>query len=535
MNHKSFLVGIFFLLVLSFTAFLPTEESNAHPRLKKLAVWSPTYPVLTGKARNPVLQIHLEITEGEPLPVTELAFNLGNSDDVGDIAGAEVFYTGSSPQFAAEVAFGERQKGKKILTFKGSQNLQAGAHYFWLSLSLREEADLLHKVGVRFQRMVVGGKALPEPEFEPPFRKRIGRALRQHGDDGVDTYRIPGLVTTKEGTLIAVYDVRRHSSADLQGDIDVGMNRSTDGGQTWEPMRIIIDREEWGGLPQDQNGVGDPSILVDEQTNTIWVAGLWAYGHKDQRSWFASQPGLKPAETNQMILVKSEDDGKTWSAPINITEQIKDPAWRLLLQGPGRGITMRDGTLVFPAQFKDAEQVPHATIIYSRDRGKTWQIGTGAKSHTTEAQVVERSDGSLMLNMRDDRGSGPDGRNGTGARSVAVTKDLGQTWTEHPTSRQALPEPVCMASLIKHTVNGKPILLFSNPLDRYERQNLTIQLSEDEGNTWPEQYRLLLDEGQGRGYSCLTMIDEKTIGILYEGSQADLVFQKVRLEEVWGK
>jgi sialidase-1 len=502
--------------------------------LKDVSVWSPTYPVLTGKDDNPILRVRIDASGFErALPVTGMSFDLSASDDVKDIRYARLYYTGSSPNFSAGSPFGERSEGKEQIAFEGLRNLQPGPNYFWLSFSLREDADLLHQLGAAFDHAVVDKKAVRTATPYQYPRKRIGRALRQHMDDGVHTFRIPGLATTNEGTLIAVYDVRRESSVDLQGDVDVGMSRSTDGGQTWAPMEIILDMGRWGGLPEDQNGVGDPAVLVDRETNTIWVAGLWAHGHPGRRSWFASQRGLAPGKTNQMVLVKSEDDGQTWSAPINITEQIKDPNWHLLLQGPGRGITMKDGTLVFPAQFKDGDQIPHATIIYSRDRGQTWRIGTGAKSHTTEAQVVELRDGSLMLNMRDDRGGDEGGKNGTGARSIAVTKDLGKTWIEHPTSRRALPEPVCMASILKHDdAAGQSILLFSNPRHRYHRENMTIQLSKDEGSTWPEKFHLLLDEGQGRGYSCLTMIGEDTIGILYEGSGADLVFQKVSLRDL---
>src|SRR5690606_11074179 len=100
-----------------------------------------------------------------------------------------------------------------------------------------------------------------------PRPQRIGIALRQRGEDNVDTYRIPGLATTNTGTLIGVYDVRWNDPVDLQENIDVGMSRSTDGGRTWEPMKIIMDMGEYGGLPEDQNGIGDPAVLVDRNTN----------------------------------------------------------------------------------------------------------------------------------------------------------------------------------------------------------------------------------------------------------------------------
>jgi sialidase-1 len=223
--------------------------------------------------------------------------------------------------------------------------------------------------------------------------------VRKKGQDNCDTYRIPGLITTKKGTLIGVYDNRYNNSLDLQEHVDIGMSRSTDGGESWEPMKVIMDMGEWGGKPQNLNGIGDPSILYDHNTNTIWVAALWMSGlDTNKRLWWASGPGMTPEETGQFILTKSTDDGLTWSPPINITSQIKDPNWQLLLQGPGKGITLDDGTLVFPAQFKSNIGVKaldggvytcHSTIVYTKDQGKNWQIGTGAKSNTTEAQVVQ--------------------------------------------------------------------------------------------------------------------------------------------------
>jgi sialidase-1 len=366
--------------------------------------------------------------------------------------------------------------------------------------------------------------------------------VRAAGQDGCDTYRIPGLVTTSAGTLIAVYDNRYNNSKDLQEDIDIGMSRSTDGGRTWEPMKVIMDMGEYGGLPQNLNGAGDPSILYDQITNTLWVAALWMSGSApDKMLWWASQPGMTPQETGQFMLVKSTDDGLTWSDPVNITEQIKDPAWQLLLQGPGRGITMSDGTLVFPAQFKTdigvkaidgGQYTCHSTIIYSKDGGDTWHIGTGAKSNTTEAQVGELSDGSLMLNMRDDRNRSD--KSDSNGRAVAVTSDMGRTWTVHPSSNSALPEPNCMASLIASdlSVDGlkKKVLFFSNPNDKASRVNMTVKASTDEGLTWPEQQQVKLFGPAGYGYSCLTMVDEEHVGILYEGVK-ELYFQKIPVSD----
>ena len=162
--------------------------------------------------------------------------------------------------------------------------------------------------------------------------------------------------------------------------------------------------------------------------------------------------------------------------------------------------------------------------MYSKDRGQTWHISRPARSNTTEAQVAEVSPGVLMLNMRDNRG---------GSRAVSTTRDLGATWVEHPSNRSALIEPVCMASLIsvpaKDNVLGRNLLLFSNPNTTKDRHHITLKMSLDGGNTWLPEHQLLLDEGTSWGYSCLTMIDRETIGILYESSVAQMTFQRIPL------
>ena len=153
---------------------------------------------------------------------------------------------------------------------------------------------------------------------------------------------------------------------------------------------------------------------------------------------------------------------------------------------------------------------------------------------TTECAVAELSDGSIMLNMRTNANRNIKGP-GNG-RSVAITKDLGKTWTEHHTSRKALPEPVCMASLYRHDYvekgKKKSILLFLNPASTTHRNNITLKVSDDDGNTWQEERYILLDELSGRGYSSITSVNNDTIGVLYESSQAQLVFQQIKIKEL---
>jgi len=409
----------------------------------------------------------------------------------------------------------------------------------WVCIELAEEAALDHRVAgvvtevelageggpIRVTRPEHAGSAGPATAGAVPVPAggrrpgglRIGRALRRRGEEGVDTYRIPGLATTNRGALIAVYDMRRRNGRDLPGDIDVGMSRSGDGGQTWEPQRVILDP---GGDPRWKfDGVGDPAVLVDRHSGRIWVAGVWAHG---AIGWNSSGPGLAPEKTFQLLLVHSDDEGRSWSSPVNVTEQVKRPEWRLVMQGPGRGITLRDGTLVFAAQFRAAEGLPFSTVMHSRDGGQTWRVGTGVKPDTTEAQVVELGDGTLMLNCRDNRG---------GARTIATTGDLGETWQLHPTDRRALIEPVCMASLLRlERPDGAGWLLFSNPNSRRGRRWMTLKISTDEGATWPVEWHELYDQRPGGGYSCLSPIGSDRVGLLYEGA-GELNFLRFQLAE----
>lgn len=485
-----------------------------------------TTPVFIGKQENPLLTLKVNNPTEEEICVKSLTLTPDGTTQVSDIESVRVYFTGNSAQFNPNVLFGQSAPVSRNITFHGKQYLKPGDNYFWVSANIKPETSLKHVINMNCKEVIVEN-ARTEMEENPSLHpSSVGYAVRQSNDDGSKSFRIPGMVCTPKGTLITVYDIRWNNSTDLQEDIDVGTSRSLDGGQTWLPMQKAIDMGEWGGRPEKENGIGDPAILVDPETGRVWVAALWLHGKPNQRAWGASQPGMKPEETGQFILAYSDDEGATWSKPINITPQVKKPEWYLCFNGPGMGITTKNGTLVFAAQYKDKNQIPHSTIVYSKDKGKTWHMGTGAKPKTTEAQVVELEDGSLMLNMRDDNG---------GSRSVCTTKDWGKTWTEHPTSRSALPEPVCQASIIRiKTADGKNGLAFFNPATEKGRHHLTLKLSFDEGKTWPEKYHTLIYEPNSFGYSCLAQINPTTLGVFFEGAN-DLYFQQINLDEILKK
>ncbi len=516
--------GIEFLLLLLFisiSSFQCSKKSSTTPPGEvQASVYSQSVPVLKGLTSNPVLRIAVSVPEGNgEQRFRKLQCTL-NTDAIGSIQKIDVYLTGAEP-FSTSNLLTSFSPSSATFDIPVTINISAGIQFIWFSVALKNDAAIDGKIELHCSKLVSeDGKELLVKVGTAVFTKRTGVAVRKAGDDAVNTYRIPGIVQTDRGTLIAVYDNRYINSADLPGNIDVGMSRSTDSGKTWHPMRVIMDM----GVPHDNNGVGDPSILFDPVTKKIWVAALWSKGN---RSIAGSLPGISPDTTGQFVLVSSADDGVTWTAPYTITPQVKNSAWHLFFNGPGSGIAMQDGKLVFAAQYWNETRVPYSTIIYSDDNGTSWKGKIlGPKSNTTESQVVETTPGTLMLNMRDNRG---------GFRSVATTTNMGTSWTEHSTSFNTLPDPVCMASLIKARVNVagmmKDVLFFSNPNTSSGRFNITIKASLDLGQTWLPANQLLIDERQCYGYSSLTKINNNTIGILYEGTK-DLYFVKIPVNEI---
>ena len=511
----------------------------------------PVLPVLTMKDANPVLKTTLIRNAAIDYSINEVVVSLNGTTDLNDIESISLYQADNKGYIDIKKQIGSGLPPSERVIFKNEFKVSADTVVLWVSMKLKNSIDLSHLVNASCEGIVTDLGKVDMTTAPKSSGLRTGVAVRQHTQDGIHTSRIPGLATSKKGTLLAIYDARRDMSRDLQGDIDIALNRSFDGGRTWQPVQVVLDMKEWGGLPEKFNGVSDACILVDDNSDDIYIAGLWMYGvldantgkwvpgmTKDSTRWIhqwqtkGSQPGFDVKETSQFLIAKSTDDGQTWSEPVNITRQAKRKEWWLYAPAPGHGITLSDGTLLFPTQGRDETGLPFSNITYSKNGGKTWITSNPAYNNTTECMAAQLSDGTVMLNMRDNRNRGNKEVNG---RRIMITSDLGKTWIEHPTSHKALIEPTCMASLHKHTFkrNGKEqsILLFSNPESYSTRDHITMKVSFDDGNTWPAEKRILLDEYSGRGYSCITSIDENRIGILYESSQADMVFQQILLDE----
>ncbi|HEY1112075.1 MAG TPA: exo-alpha-sialidase, partial [Chitinophagaceae bacterium] len=444
---RKILIAYSGMLLLMLATACSSAQKVQHAARVQVFVQNQVVPLMKGLDRNSLMRVRVYVPKGQQLTARSLQLQL-DKEAMAAVERLELVVRDDNQRSLWENArvVATITPSSSLLNLPIDTDLKPGLHTWWVSALLKPGADIDKKISLRAVSLTGSNEKVysvtnssDQPGEAPVFTRRLGVAVRKAWDDSVHTYRIPGIATTDKGTLIAVYDIRYKHSGDLPANIDVGMSRSTDGGRTWEPMRNIMDM----GVPHENNGVGDPAVLFDPATRKIWVAALWSKGN---RSIAGSQPGLSPDTTGQFVLASSGDDGLTWSAPYSITSQIKNPAWHLYFNGPGTGTVMKNGTLVFASQYWDESRkpgVPHSSIIYSDNGGKTWKSGTGAKYNTTESQVVETVPGTLMLNMRDNRGR---------FRSVATTSDMGKTWIEHPTSYEALVDPVCQASLIRAAI-----------------------------------------------------------------------------------
>jgi len=333
------------------------------------------------------------------------------------------------------------------------------------------------------------------------------------GQEGYHTYRIPALLVTARGTLLAICEGRKTGRGD-HGDLDLVLKRSTDGGQTWGPLELIY--EEGGDA---KITIGNPCPVVDQSTGVIWL------------------PFTR--DNDRVLVTSSSDDGRTWAKPRDITAAVKGKDWSWYATGPGNGIQLtrgpHKGRLVIPCDHRvgpldqDKQGWNHAGrshVIYSDDHGQTWKLGGATDYAMNECAVVELADGTLMLNSRSYRGKA--------CRGVSLSKDGGATW-EPTRDDPALVESVCQASLIRASwpQGGQPgVLLFSNPAVPRGRNHVTVRLSEDEGQTWP--HARVICEGSS-AYSSLAMLPSGEIGLLYERDDyKKLTFTRFALEWVRG-
>ena len=322
--------------------------------------------------------------------------------------------------------------------------------------------------------------------------------LFKKGDAGIAEFRIPSLITTIKGTLLAVCDGRVDRSGDVPNNIDLVMRRQVKE-QDWESIKRIVN---FAG----NHGAADPSLVQDRTTGRIFLF----YGFCPGRNNITEGPN-RDRRHLMLQYVFSDDDGESWSTPIHIDYEIRKDNWHSSWPSPGRGLQLKNGRLVVPCTIYKTTKQMYSSLVYSDDHGESWQCSDAAVD-INEPTLVELSNGNLMVNARNQI---PPRR----YRAVTCSNDGGENWGEVKIEEQ-LPDPNCQGSLIRNVFfkdkKELDLLILSNNATNDGRKNLTVTISNDDGKTWNS--KILIHEGPS-AYSCLTILPNGNIGLLYENGK----------------
>jgi sialidase-1 len=337
-------------------------------------------------------------------------------------------------------------------------------------------------------------------------------SLFEPGEGGYPVFRIPGIVSTKSGVLVAYAEAR--STPSDWASIDLVMKRSVDGGKTWEALQVVVANE-----PGENATWNNPVMIAEQASDTIHFLYCKNY--------------------HEVFYRKSGNGGVDWSEQVDITPvfnvfraegQLPKPyPWKVVAVGPGHGIELRNGRLLAPVWLANGEtDRAHGpsviSTVFSDDNGESWQVGEIIEATTevvspNETTAVELGDGSVLLNIR----------NHSSLRAVAVSQDGARGWSV-PELQEALIDPRCFGSSARYsfsTDEGAGHILFVNAKDPEYRKNITLKMSEDEGRTW--KYEKAIQPGQG-AYSDVAVTPDQTIHVLYEQGYG---IRAVRLDVEW--
>jgi sialidase-1 len=354
------------------------------------------------------------------------------------------------------------------------------------------------------------------------------------GTEGYSAFRIPAVITTRSGDLLAFAEGRSDGLGDA-GNIDTVVKRSTDGGCTWQPLRVVLD--------SGPNTSGNPAPVVTASGRIVLLTTYNA-GTATETQILRGQ--VPPEDGRRVFTQYSDDDGVTWSAPREITATAKLPNWRWYATGPGHATRLTHGPhrgrLVVPANHSVAPPAGSSDLgseakyygghdLYSDDDGRTWHIGyvddnPDGQVNVNETTATELPDGRVYFNTRDQNGTAD------GNRADAYSLDGGRTLRRPFQPQPALAGPVVEGSVLQVRGAGAP-LLYSGPADPADRAVMTLRASRDGGVTW----RSALTVSQlPASYSDLVQIDARTVGLLYEtgnaGANETITFRRIDLRDL---
>ena len=326
--------------------------------------------------------------------------------------------------------------------------------------------------------------------------------LFHSGREGYPRYRIPSLIVTGNGTLLAICEGRKDGGG-LQGNVDLVLKRSSDHGLSWSPLQVISDGEN--------DTLGNPCAVLDRETGHVWLAFTRSPGNFTE---VQITQGESRGST-RVFMTHSRDNGRTWNQPVDLTTKTKREGWTWYGTGPGVGIQLQDGRLLIPSYHTEGKrgQVTRSHTIFSDDHGKTWRLGGDAGIGNGECQSLQRKDGSLYLSART-AGGGPF------QRSIVNSLDRGKSWSKKAFD-ESLFDAHCEASLLALSAQvakqKSPLWLYCHPAGP-TRHNLTVRISRDEGRTWPQSLLIRKADSQ---YSSMAALRNGSVGVFYDCWEED--------------
>ena len=439
-----------------------------------------------------------------------MVLNLEGTTDLNDIKEVKVYSTGSVNAFDERhpenaTLLGSIESGAGDLTCNLQGNLVSGTNYLWVVVHVADDAIEGNMIDASLKSITTEEETFELANPSPTGSREIILAhslLLQPGDYSSTNYRIPAVITAKDGSIVTATDKRKFNEGDLPEDIDIICNRSTDGGHTWsEPYTIALGT----GV---NHGFGDCALAWSNDDNGL-IAG------------FVGGPGLwysTPSNPIRTYICKSFDNGQTWTEPEDITNFIfgdnciipEQRTWRASFFGSGNGLRTSTGRIIFVAAIRETTaQVLYNHAVYSDDNGQTWHVSGRASTSGDEAKVTELVDGRILMSIRHG-----------GNRWYNISEDGGETWLSTTSTWYDIVAPACNGDMIRYTsVNqghDKNRLLHSVPYGT-NREKVTVYVSYDEGETWPVSKCIV---PYSSAYSSLCILPDGTIGLYVEEAYA---------------
>lgn len=463
-----------------------------------------------GNENEVIAKIALDMDGTNPVQCHQLVLNMNGTTNIEDVKNIKIYSTGNKNEFdpryaeASAALLGTGTPALGEITCDLTGELTSGTNYLWITYNIAEQATEGNQVDVNLASITTDNETYTFENGTIDGSRTIllkRKLLFAPGDANSKNYRIPAIITAKDGSLVTVTDKRKYNQTDLPEDIDIVVRRSEDGGFTWSAPLTIAEGTGY------RQGFGDAALVHTTEENGLLCVFVGGEGIFNNSS---------PSNPTRTYICKSTDNGKTWTAPRDITNQLYGSAcsveerqgWYASFCASGNGLLTSEGRIMFVAAVRENSSNTLSNFVYySDDNGETWNVSGRAKLGGDESKVTELNDGTILMSIR---------RQSKGARYYVKSTDKGLTWGELSEWNEMI-EPNCNGDIIRYTSTNdgyeKNRLLHSIPNNAINRENVSVFVSYDEGQTWPVKKSVC---PTGSAYSSLAILPDGTIGAYVE-------------------